>query len=343
MAPDFDKVISALGLRGLKSARASMKSAGNGKILIAGLSLEESGPQGLFKLLTPEPKEARPPVFVPADAVKFSRYRLDLQKTWNNLEKLLRDVYPPAAGAMDLIFKNAGKDKDPNYDLRKELIGNLGDDLVSYQKAPKSSSPADLGAPPSIIFVASPGAEQLLQAVRTLAGMMAPVEFKEREFLGRKIYTGGAPNQPGQGMNLAANAGYVAISTSPELVEEFIRTSDNPRKSLREMTSLNEDADKVGGMQTGLFGYDNETESLRAAWDFMRKNSDDVASVLTSQLGSNQIPGVNSAKVREWVDFSLLPPFDTISKYLTYSVYSGAFNQSGFTFKFFFPDPPGLK
>src|SRR5258708_11271124 len=36
------------------------------------------------------------------------------------------------------------KDKDPSFDVRKNLIGNLGDDMISYEKPARSATRADL-------------------------------------------------------------------------------------------------------------------------------------------------------------------------------------------------------
>jgi len=46
---------------------------------------------------------------------------------------------------------------------------------------------------------------------------------------------------------------------------------------------------------------------------------------------------------KEWVDLSLLPPFEKISKYFCFSVYGGSANVDGLTFKMFSPIPPALK
>jgi len=47
--------------------------------------------------------------------------------------------------------------------------------------------------------------------------------------------------------------------------------------------------------------------------------------------------------LRQWADFSLLPPFDTIAKYFYFSIYSGSFSSEGFAFKVFMPTPPQLR
>ena len=46
---------------------------------------------------------------------------------------------------------------------------------------------------------------------------------------------------------------------------------------------------------------------------------------------------------RQWVDFSLLPSFDTVAKYFSFSVYGGSFTPDGFALKFFMPTPPQLR
>ncbi len=342
-APDFQKLVASLGLQGFKSLQFSLKDAGNGRMLLVGLRVDESGPQGLLKMLSADAKDSAPPAFVPADVVKFNRYRLDLQRMWNTLEKMAREAYPPVSSALDLVFKNAGKEKDPNYDLRKELIGNLGDDIIGYQKAPNSSSPADIKSPPSITFISSPNAEGLIQAIKTALPLMAPIELKDREFLGRKIYnTGATPGQPDQGISLAASGGYLAISTSPELVEDFIRSSDHPGKALREDGRLRDAAEKLGGTDTGMFGFDNESDSLRSTWDFLRKNSAEAVAAMMSSAGQTA-GGQNLGKAKDWFDFSLLPPFDAVAKYLSVSAYSSSFKSSGVEFKMYFPDPPELR
>jgi hypothetical protein len=51
----------------------------------------------------------------------------------------------------------------------------------------------------------------------------------------------------------------------------------------------------------------------------------------------------NTVKIQDWLDFSLLPPFEKISKYMYFHVYSGGANAQGIVFKTFSPTPPLLK
>jgi hypothetical protein len=47
--------------------------------------------------------------------------------------------------------------------------------------------------------------------------------------------------------------------------------------------------------------------------------------------------------IRQWADFSLLPPYETVSKYFNFSVYGGSFTSDGFALKLFVPTPPQLR
>ena len=53
------------------------------------------------------------------------------------------------------IANATAQQKDPNFDVRKNLIGNLGDDWISYQKAPAGNTLADLNTAPSLFLFAA--------------------------------------------------------------------------------------------------------------------------------------------------------------------------------------------
>ena len=71
------------------------------------------------------------------------------------------------------------------------------------------------------------------------------------------------------------------------------------------------------------------------------KNSDPGNS---SAGGLDAISGVAGPEkiFRAWMDFSLLPDYDKVSKYFYFSVYAGSTTADGISFKLFFPRPPQL-
>ena len=346
-------MLKGFGLTAIQSLAFSLHNGPDGMSGNFVVNVPESTRQGLFKIVSFPEKEAAPPPFVPADAVKFSRWRLDIPQAWGSLEKTLAEVHPVLAGTVKLVMDSAGKDKDPNFDLRKNLIDNLGDDIITYSKPPRNQTLADLSSPPSLTLIGSPRPEPLAASLKALASPLLPPQskMKEREFLGRKIYTVNLPSQSGpqgkgpkvdRSISFAATGAYVAISTDTAMLEEFLR--GNQEKQLRDFAGLASAADKVGGMGTGLFGFENQKETTRNAFETLRKESGTLANLLATSPWAGRLGvGDDQSKFKEWIDFSLLPPFDKISKYFNVSVWSGAVKADGLHFKFFNPNPPGLK
>jgi hypothetical protein len=299
---------------------------------------------------------------VPADIVKFRRWRLDGQKAWSALEKTLNEISPQEGNTIKMLLdmaNSAAKDKDPGFDVRKNLIGNLGDDIVMYKKAPRGTSPEEIKAAPWLVLLGSPNPGQFTAALRSIFGMTGAPSgpAAEREFLGRKIFSaplpsfplvglGGAPGSKPRNLQYTAASAYVALSTDASLLEEFLRSSESNAKSLRENPAVLEAAQKVIGPGTGLFGYKNEAETMRAALEALRKNPETATTNSNSEL--DLLPGflglgATEKSIRELMDFSLLPPFERISKYFYFSVYGATATSDGLTFKVFKPKSPAVK
>jgi hypothetical protein len=348
----FNTLADLMGLGNLASACLSFQisSAGMGAELF--VRVPDQNRHGLLKAFSSDPKDARPPGFVPADAVKFWRWRLNIPRSWAALEGTLNESNPALMATVNAALQMAGKDKDEHYDLKAELLENVGDDIISYQKAPVGNTLADLKAAPSIYMIGSPNPQNLATALKTGMRLLGrgPSDIKEREFLGRTINTFAMPAMPaGQAplapFNFSGSGGYLAMSTDASILEEFLRSSDSKAKALADMGGLTEAAQNVGGMATGWFGLDNQIQSMRPLFEVVRKQSLSFADILgTPQTMEDQMQGYQVAdRLWSWADFSLLPSFDAVSKYFYYSVYSGSFSTEGFALKIFSPTPPQLR
>jgi len=344
-------------LTALKSIAFSVQQSSDGASFQLFFSVPESTRQGLFKILAGEPKETLPPGFVPADAVKFQRWRIDGRKAWATLEKTLSDISPQAVSTLNFLLDSAntyGKEKDSAFDIRKNLIGNLGDDIITYQKAPRGQSLAEISSAPSLVLVGSPNPEQIagsLKGILVFMSQQAGTPPEDREFLGRKIHSVplNIPGRPapagGKGMTLsyAATSGYVAFSTDAATIEEYLRTYDSQPKPLRELSGLADASQKVLGPSSSLFGFQNDGENMRSAIELLKTmfgSDSGSASASVLPLGAG-FPGTE--KIKQWLDFSLLPSYDKISKYFGYSVYAGSATVEGLGFKMYTPVPSGLK
>jgi len=353
-APAPDRVLAAAGLNSLKTLALSAKQTSEGEFAEVFLGVPEDGRRGLFKLLATEAKEAGPPPFVPADAVQFFRWRLDGQKAWAALEALVNEVSPGQFAMVTQALEGGVKQRDPDFDLKKNLVANLGDDLISYQKVPRTNSLAELSSPPALFLVGSANADALSQAFKAVATFVAAQvgggRPEEREFLGRKIWGAPLPQLPGSaarkpsGLQVSASGGYVALSTDAALLEEYLRSSDTKPKPLAQTPGLAEAAQKIGGTATGLFGYQDDRENMRALLNALKNDKGGLAGLFAGTPLAAALQGAEVDKVfKEWVDFSLLPPYEKVAKYFYLSVFACRTTPEGFSFKAFSPTPPTMK
>jgi hypothetical protein len=347
----WDKVLSASGLLGLKSAAFACRDTHDGEQFDIFLAAPAADRQGILTMIAATPKAANPPAFVPEDAVKFWRWRVDGQKSWDTLQKMLAAISPTVLSSLNSVIDIANasaQQRNPDFDVRKNLIGNLGDDWISYAKAPTGTTPADLNDAPSLFLFAASNPDQAVLAIKTIVALSAQADAPPaRDFLGRKIYTVPLPAGRVAGTNTpvprslycAAGGGYVALTMDVSILESFLRGGENPGRSLRETAGLADAMQHVGGAGGGLFGYQNQSAVARMTFTLLKNQASSAGSV--NPFGA--LPyGPSGKSISDWLDFSLLPDFDAVAKYFYFSVYGGEVTTEGLSFKYFAPRPPQL-
>ena len=355
LVPGMDKLLPAIGLAGVKSVALKLAGRQDGSLVEVFLTVPEDQHTGLFKAFALERKDASPPAFVPADVVKFSRWRFNGQMAWITLEKMLTNVSPAIAGLLQLGFETVGKEKDPGFDLKKNLVGNLGDDFIFFRKKPQSNSPADANSSPSITLIASPHTDQLVHALKAARGLLPLASMEstvhEREFLGRRVYSvplpdpappNGTAKQHKRSFTFAAAGGYVALSTDAAVVEEYLRNAEGTEKGLRETPGLAETAQRVGGMSAGHFGFQNQREAMRPKFERLKRESEALDKIISAGSPATKAGSEAVQTVKGWFDFSLLPDFGKVSRYFHFAVYSLTSTNQGLSWKLFMPTPPEL-
>lgn len=339
------RIMEAIGLGGVEGLVMTARQAGEGTHIELFVQSPLAKRKGLLTILTVEGKDAGPLPIVGTDTAKFTRVRLDGKKAFDTLERVITDLNPQMAGVVTLMLENVGKDKDPNFDLRKQVFGNLGADFVTFQKSPRGNTAADLKSPPTLFLIGSPKPEALLQALRTVS----PLPAQEREFLGRKIYSisllpgmGGPAGGKAQ-LVLSTTGDYLAVGTDAAMLEEVLRGAEGQGKPLSATPGLAEAAQKVGGFNTGWFQYENQSETIRLVLETLKKDPQALEQLFAPPVPA---PGANLAPLKALqgvMDFSLLPPFEAIAKYFGFTVTATASTPEGISFKTFVPLPAGLK
>ena len=354
LMPQFDmrKILSATGLSAVRTVAFASRQTDSGAMAEFFIGVPDSTRQGLFKILAAPGKESGPPAFVPAEAAKFQRIRVDGSQAMATMEKMFSEIYPPFANLYNFFLSSASlrqKEKNPDFDLKKDLIGNLGDDFIYWAKPPRRDSGAIEA--PSIFLIGSPNPDKMATALQILLSAAPGTELKEREFLGRKIYSVnrtasalGRTRNTSQPLSFSPAGGYVALSSDTALLEEYLRSNDGQLKPLRQLPGLAEAAQKVGGQGTGIFTYENEAEMMRVAFQALRQAAAETNQPPSFNPITSSMPFANPEKsFKGWVDFSLLPDFDRVSKYFHFTVFASSATVNGISFRAYSPTPPALR
>ena len=346
---DFGEVVGALGINGLGTFAMAYSERPSGAHYELFIGLPKANRKGLFSLLETKQADASPPPFVPANVGGFLRWRLNMDAAWKNLEKLLLELSPDVANMVEFTVGLLGKDKDSNFDFKKSFLNNFGDDLILYQMPPKSSALNDIGAGPIVVLVKSPNPDELIKGIGAVPGILPP-PLNEAAMLPRRlgdhtVYSFELAEFPDPSTGelvkmellLAARDGYMAVSTDADLLQMFL--DGKTMGSLAKRDGLATAATSVGGMDSGIFGYQNDRDMVLSTIDTLRDNTDQFDMILS------MIPMDNLGEVSlgEWLDFSLLPTGSKIAKYFDFTVYGAETNDRGISLKMFSPRPATLK
>jgi len=351
LMPSPDRLLTATGMSELRGVAIGLREDAQGSAFRILVAVPEGRRQGLFRLLAQKPRESSPPRFVPADSLSYSRWRLDLQESWTALESMITEISPQLLNMFQFALATMGGEENAEFNFREDIIAHLGDDLITYMKPPRDKTVLGLATAPEVMLIGSGNGPALVAGVRSILSMLPPPlnEVKEREFLGRKIYTVGMEIASGVGteggsetLSFTSSGGYLAISDDNAALEEYLRSSEAPVKPLRDMPGLVQAAQEVGGMSTGMLGFENSREALRIIFDSVRGSEAPLSVLLGMPPNMVGLDPNADAALREWLDFSLLPEFDRIAKYIGLTVYSGRWIAEGYRVDMLSPTPPEL-
>jgi hypothetical protein len=358
--PNAGKVLDALGISAVQSIAMTADALDEGMTLRFHVAAPQASRRGLLKMFAGAPKDSSVPAFVPSDAIKFSRWRIDGPQSWAAMEKMLNDLSPQALSGLNFVIDTAAeraKESDAGFDLRKALLANVGDDFISFEKAPRDSSVAQLESPPSLFLIGSPEPVKLAAALKALFVIFPGADSAtERDFLGHKIYSLPNPTLPapfasssqrfGRVLSYSGAGGYVALSTDAAMVEEFLRSSDGETKSLKALPELGIALQHVMRPGTYMSGFENESESMRVKFEAAKNNPAALTNSTPSSAGTitGALPISGPEKdIKSLMNFSLLPAFDRVSKYFGISVHAVTASVDGLTCEVFQPAPAGLR
>lgn len=354
LIPKPSAILAALGLDGLEALSFNLKELESGSMVELAMTIPQQKRRGVFELLALEKKDSLPLNRVPSDVVKFNRTRIDLAKSWQQLEGMVGQLAPPLTGLVELFLGGLGKDRDPNFDFRESFFGNLGDDIITIGMPPRSAKLEDLATAPSLTLLGSPNPDQLAQALVVATGLIPSGGnvLTEREFLGRKIFSFTIPGMvlpgtggPGQeatpaGFYMAADDAYLVFSGDERALEDYLRGPSSSQEPLRRMAGLRQATQVLADEPLTSFRYDNAVEIVKGFWEMGRENPD----LLTGNLGLLAGAAPNPLEnIEGMADLSELPPFERVAKYFHYTLGGSSSDANYLNYRWYRPTPPQLK
>ncbi|MFO1446766.1 MAG: DUF3352 domain-containing protein [Opitutaceae bacterium] len=193
MGIDTTKLIGTLGLDAWGDLYATLSSSEEATVSHYGLTATEI--RGALKLFLPSDGTFPKPAWIPAQWVSVGTFRYSLKSAYETLESTLRAVSP----AIDQLVQSqiVQLNKQLNLDLKRDLIGSLGDEVLQVQFP---ANAARAGAADQLYGFSLANAAAFTRALDELKKLGGPAMEKlleKREYLGHSIYSSATPSPGG--------------------------------------------------------------------------------------------------------------------------------------------------
>lgn len=328
------KVIPATGLGSLKTLAAGVRNTPEGLVSDLVIDAPAGERAGLVKVFETLPVESGVPEGIPASATSFQRWRIDGKAAWKALDDALKRISPQISGLAQLTLESAGQVFDSNFNLQRDLSGNLGDDFISYTTPSTGTNLAQLGSPAKVQLIGSPNPARLVAGWKALEALMhmqaGALSFSERTGPGgQKVLVSKVATKGGErpAFQLTTTSNYVVIASEETALDAFLQTATN---GLAALPGLSDAATHAGGTTNGMFGFSNYSEDMRPTWEALR-TARSLDTLVPS--GATSLEAIQA--VETWADFKLLPPFEQVARYWTVGALSGGSTPEGFRFRWF--------
>ena len=347
MIPPPSKMLQSLGLNELQSLSLHLRQLEGGSLMEFAMAVPKKDRQGLFEWIDLAEKDCSPPLRVPADVANFSRVRLNLGQLWENLEESVAELSPILGGMMNAMLRET--EQGLGFNIREDIFGNLGDDLIVIGFSPRSSRLEDLISAPTLTLLGSPNPKALAQTLVKATGLIPSEEnpLSKKEFQGKTIYSFAIPGlpfmeieQPGAdvGIHMAVDENYLIFSMDEQTLKNYLRPPSETHRPLRNMPGLKQATVALGPEKLTSFRYDNPAKVIGMFWELARKNPNFLAEILPSTADFDIRESPFGAEF-----LSALPPFEQVAKYFHFSVSGGNSDAHFINYRLFMPTPPQLR
>lgn len=258
-----------------------------------GMVYADQPPRGLMRMFMLEPVNAAPPDWVKEDAVMYTAFNWQVNEAYNAIEELV-DGFQGTGTLTSLLdqFSESG----PGVNIKEDLIDQLSGSVQIV------GGPGTGGAPTGQMLFAV-GIQDTDRFSNLLAKLSDEPQFPAtmREFRGFTLYE---IAEAGQSIGMTVAHGHLMVAMGETVLEQVLR-NDSDVRPLAE----SEDYKRIAAhfpSQVVSVSFARPAEQYRTLYE-----------MLQSGAAAEQFPG--NDEIFEMIDFSTLPPFDVVSKYLSAS------------------------
>lgn len=289
--------------------------------------LKINGPKkGIFRILDIESAPLRAPRFVPPESCRLTVINLDIQKAYNELSSVLTAFGPMLAAPLYTPLVPASPDGEPAVMLKQDIIDHFGTEILIAQSMKKPFSDNPFPAE-YLIAVATTNRGALEKSLATWHDkMIAPNDPEaRRELLGHTLYLirpqflpylrrQPQPLDSGQENPPPATPTFAFTLTDTHLICGFESSVEKAVRTLRGGESLSDagwfnQARALVPSTAGLVSLENTRGTVEFFWWLLQQSKKDPGAA------GQAAPTTSYMFWSTDLDVSLLPQFDTVSKY----------------------------
>lgn len=244
----------------------------------------------------------QPPKWVPASSTSYWSLNWDLQAAWRGVANIVDSFNAQGPGTFDQLADEAARQPNgPMIHPKKDLIDHLSGRIQLITDSPETAE-------------GQPSASRMLLAlgIKNASGITATIgklantpgsPLVARQFRGVTIYDLPNPLQAGagvgtDGMALAVHQGQLMLAMPGTLLEQIIRGDVKPLSESAEYKQLA----TAFPTRTSVISFGKSDSQMKSVYDLIKGGG----LPLPPNAGANALP----------LDFTKLPPFETIKKYL---------------------------
>ncbi|MDO8303528.1 MAG: hypothetical protein Q7T18_09825 [Sedimentisphaerales bacterium] len=324
--------IANFGLDNVSSlgATVSVGRMSGSPAIIKGLLKINGAKKGIMKMIEPQNAPVQVPRFIDASGVSLSVFNISIKNVYEELLKIMSGMSPGLATAMNAPLAPADEKGQGKVELKKDILDYLGSGIVVAASIKK---PFAAGADPTktITAIAITDRAAIEKSLATLHGFLSQGKTDtKRELLGHTIYVtemDGLAFMTNGGKQPLADVAQKQQLSMPKLAftvtdtHLIFGTEDNVAQAIRLLSNK-----ESGSLTTapwfvrakaalpdsvGMAGLSDSRTYGEYLWWVLKENAKKKSSVNSMDPMQMAASGLDG-----FADFSLLPDFNAIKKYL---------------------------